>query len=49
MRLTGRATWWAPRRLRALLNRFGLSEGGGQTAEVPRRDAERDSESVNSV
>ena len=49
MRLTGRATWWAPRRLRALHNRFGLSEGGGQTAEVPRHDAERDPEPVNSV
>jgi RND superfamily putative drug exporter len=49
MRLTGQATWWAPRRLRALHDRFGLSEGGGETAEVPRREAERDSEPVNSV
>ncbi|WP_405766814.1 MMPL family transporter [Actinacidiphila glaucinigra] len=28
MRLTGRATWWAPRPLKALHDRFGLSEGG---------------------
>ncbi|MFJ5551398.1 MMPL family transporter [Streptomyces sp. NPDC093225] len=28
MKLTGRATWWAPRPLRALHDRFGLSEGG---------------------
>ncbi|MFI8104271.1 MMPL family transporter [Streptomyces sp. NPDC086023] len=27
MKLTGRATWWAPRPLRALHDRFGLSEG----------------------
>ncbi|NJP41996.1 MMPL family transporter [Actinacidiphila epipremni] len=32
MRLTGRATWWAPRPLRAFHARFGISEGGG----VPR-------------
>lgn len=28
MKLTGRATWWAPAPLRALHARFGLSEGG---------------------
>ncbi|MEV7419663.1 MMPL family transporter [Streptomyces sp. NPDC089919] len=28
MKLTGRASWWAPRPLRALHDRFGLSEGG---------------------
>ncbi len=27
MRLTGWATWWAPRPLKALHDRFGLSEG----------------------
>ncbi|MDX6346343.1 MAG: putative drug exporter of the superfamily [Streptomyces sp.] len=48
MRLTGRATWWAPRGLRALHDRFGLSEGGG-TAEVPRRETERDPEPVSSA
>ncbi|MEU6350886.1 MMPL family transporter [Streptomyces sp. NPDC047072] len=35
MRLTGRATWWAPRALRRLHERFGLSEGG----ENPPRGA----------
>lgn len=30
MRLTGKATWWAPRPLRRLHARFGLSEGGGE-------------------
>ncbi|MFE7773003.1 MMPL family transporter [Streptomyces sp. NPDC057445] len=28
MKLTGRATWWAPAPLRAFHSRFGLSEGG---------------------
>jgi RND superfamily putative drug exporter len=28
MKLTGKATWWAPAPLRALHARFGLSEGG---------------------
>jgi RND superfamily putative drug exporter len=27
MRLTGRATWWAPAPLRRFHRRFGLSEG----------------------
>ncbi|MHC3470387.1 MMPL family transporter [Streptomyces sp. 7R007] len=30
MRLTGRATWWAPAPLRRLHQRFGLSEGDGE-------------------
>ncbi|MFF4588688.1 MMPL family transporter [Streptomyces sp. NPDC001388] len=38
MRLTGRATWWAPAPLRRLHERFGLSEGGGE----PSSDAGRD-------
>ncbi|MEU6849536.1 MMPL family transporter [Actinacidiphila alni] len=29
MRLTGRATWWAPPVLRRFHERFGISEGGG--------------------
>ena len=29
MRLTGRATWWAPPVLRRFHDRFGISEGGG--------------------
>jgi RND superfamily putative drug exporter len=32
MRLTGRATWWAPGPLRRFHQRFGLSEGGAPTA-----------------
>jgi RND superfamily putative drug exporter len=31
MRLTGKATWWAPGPLRRLHQRFGLSEGDGGT------------------
>jgi RND superfamily putative drug exporter len=34
MRLTGRATWWAPPVLRRFHDRFGISEGG-----VPRTPA----------
>lgn len=49
MRLTGRATWWAPRRLRVLHERIGISEGGdagtgGDGAPRPRRG--RDPEPV---
>ncbi|MFD7027182.1 MMPL family transporter [Streptomyces sp. NPDC059917] len=33
MKLTGRATWWAPGPLRRLHDRFGLSEGGDASAE----------------
>lgn len=36
MRLTGRATWWAPGPLRRLHRRFGLGEGG---SEAPPRGA----------
>ncbi|AKJ13060.1 transporter [Streptomyces incarnatus] len=35
MRLTGRATWWAPRPLRRVHERFGLSEGGEERATRP--------------
>ncbi|MEV1078587.1 MMPL family transporter [Streptomyces sp. NPDC050211] len=35
MRLTGRATWWAPRPLRRLHQRFGLSEGDGAGTAQP--------------
>ncbi|WP_405908483.1 MULTISPECIES: MMPL family transporter [unclassified Streptomyces] len=40
MRLTGRATWWAPGPLRRFHDRFGLSEGGGEQpqAVVEERD-----------
>ena len=40
MRLTGRATWWAPGPLRRFHARFGLSEGGDEPrpAAVEERD-----------
>ncbi|MFE0455975.1 MMPL family transporter [Streptomyces sp. NPDC058914] len=40
MRLTGRATWWAPAPLRRFHARFGLTEG--EPAPVPEADRERD-------
>ncbi|MDJ0340058.1 MMPL family transporter [Streptomyces sp. H10-C2] len=50
MKLTGRATWWAPPAIRRFHDRFGISEGGGgveqDTARAPQRDQERDPESV---
>ncbi|MGX1882609.1 MMPL family transporter [Streptomyces sp. NPDC055287] len=48
MKLTGRATWWAPGPLRRFHDRFGVSEGGGgsegsgpggREAEVPAESA----------
>jgi RND superfamily putative drug exporter len=36
MALTGRATWWAPRPLRRLQQRFGLREGPSAPADEPR-------------
>ncbi|WP_128428599.1 MMPL family transporter [Streptomyces cyaneus] len=46
MRLTGRATWWAPGPLRRFHERFGLSESGGEPepATVEARDEERNEE-----
>ncbi|MFH9062497.1 MMPL family transporter [Streptomyces coeruleorubidus] len=35
MRLTGRATWWAPGPLRRFHERFGLSEAGQEPARAP--------------
>jgi uncharacterized membrane protein YdfJ with MMPL/SSD domain len=35
MRLLGRANWWAPRPLRRLYARYGISEGGEPPSEVP--------------
>jgi RND superfamily putative drug exporter len=32
MKLAGRANWWLPRPLRSVYNRFGISEGGQETA-----------------
>jgi RND superfamily putative drug exporter len=42
MRLTGRATWWAPRPLRALHARFGLGEGEPTSPESAAGDPARD-------
>lgn len=44
MRLTGRATWWAPAPLRGFHRRFGLSEG--EPAAVTETDRERDKAGV---
>ncbi|MFI5862707.1 MMPL family transporter [Streptomyces sp. NPDC051546] len=45
MKLTGKATWWAPAPLRRLHERFGLSEGEpASVAEQP--DSDSDSEPV---
>ncbi|MGC9538185.1 MMPL family transporter [Streptomyces sp. UG1] len=44
MRLTGRATWWAPGPLRRFHERFGLSEGGDESA--PAAVEERDKAGV---
>ncbi|MFJ7156690.1 MMPL family transporter [Streptomyces sp. NPDC101118] len=35
MKLSGRATWWAPRPLRSLHDRFGLSEGESAAPPAP--------------
>jgi trehalose monomycolate/heme transporter len=36
MRLLGRANWWAPRPLRRLYARYGIREGDGERAAMPR-------------
>ncbi|MFD3620387.1 MMPL family transporter [Streptomyces sp. NPDC058676] len=41
MRLTGRATWWAPGPLRRFHQRFGLSEGGGGPEPAVTRDRDK--------
>lgn len=51
MRLTGRATWWAPGPLRRFHDRFGLSEGEGSAAApapspAPAGDPEPDRDPV---
>jgi RND superfamily putative drug exporter len=40
MRLAGRANWWAPRPLRRLHDRFGLSESGPAPMPVPVAEPE---------
>ncbi|MFE3655458.1 MMPL family transporter [Streptomyces sp. NPDC059165] len=42
MKLTGRATWWAPAPLQAFHARFGLSEGGIPAPAPDDQDAEGD-------
>jgi RND superfamily putative drug exporter len=44
MRLTGRATWWAPPALRRFHERFGISEGGDTAHRPPDREAPRPGE-----
>ncbi|MFD9389652.1 MMPL family transporter [Streptomyces sp. NPDC060000] len=46
MRLTGRATWWAPGPLRRFHERFGLSEGGADQAPAPEEEAEEERDKV---
>ncbi|MFE9441109.1 MMPL family transporter [Streptomyces sp. NPDC006602] len=41
MRLTGRATWWAPQPLRRFHERFGLSEGGGGSEPAAEQDRDK--------
>ncbi|MEU2057881.1 MMPL family transporter [Streptomyces bungoensis] len=41
MRLTGRATWWAPAPLRRFHRRFGLSEGEAPAAPAEEREPAR--------
>jgi RND superfamily putative drug exporter len=42
MRLTGRATWWAPAPLRRFHERFGLSEGGAPRPAAGEAEPVRD-------
>ncbi|WP_405925522.1 MMPL family transporter [Streptomyces sp. NBC_00035] len=41
MRLTGRATWWAPGPLRRFHDRFGLSEGGGEQPQAVAEERDK--------
>ncbi|MGW1778703.1 MMPL family transporter [Streptomyces sp. NPDC002143] len=41
MRLTGKATWWAPGPLRRFHERFGLSEGGEEQAPVVSEERDK--------
>ncbi|MFF8321141.1 MMPL family transporter [Streptomyces bobili] len=44
MRLTGKATWWAPGPLRRFHQRFGLSEADPTPAKQPNRDTDLDTD-----
>lgn len=48
MRLTGRATWWAPAPLRRFHERFGLSEGETQPTTEPGPETKPEPERVSS-
>ncbi|BBC36201.1 Transporter [Streptomyces graminofaciens] len=57
MRLTGRATWWAPGPLRRFHERFGLSEGEGRPTEpdapdkpepTPKQNEPNETEAISS-
>ncbi|MFI0778313.1 MMPL family transporter [Streptomyces sp. NPDC021212] len=48
MKLTGRATWWAPGPLRRLHTRFGLSEGEPAASSAPSSGAPSDGSSSSS-
>jgi RND superfamily putative drug exporter len=41
MRLTGRATWWAPGPLRRFHERFGVSEGAGEQTEFAAENRDK--------
>jgi len=41
MRLTGRATWWAPGPLRRFHERFGMSEGAGEQSEFAAENRDK--------
>ncbi|MDX3569781.1 MMPL family transporter [Streptomyces sp. ID05-47C] len=48
MRLTGKATWWAPGPLRRFHQRFGLSEADPTPAKQPNRETNPDTDSETS-
>ncbi|MEH0624466.1 MMPL family transporter [Streptomyces stelliscabiei] len=49
MRLTGRATWWAPAPLRRFHERFGVSEGGRPPEPEPHPEPEREKVTTHST
>ncbi|MFF5480013.1 MMPL family transporter [Streptomyces sp. NPDC012935] len=47
MRLTGRATWWAPGPLRRFHERFGVSESGDEPAPAPATEPTQERDKVS--
>lgn len=47
MRLTGRATWWAPGPLRRFHERFGVSESGDEPAPAPAAEPAQERDRVS--